>query len=114
MLKDLIMESLDIQEIIVSKHGAEGLLACTQHTFDLIITDYEMPVMNGLNFLNILRHLQMQNQFVPVIFFTAFVPIVKESAKIYENVYFIDKPIQYKKFLNLISMLIKLPIRKAE
>ncbi|HYX34702.1 MAG TPA: response regulator [Oligoflexus sp.] len=112
LLENIISESFQVQEVIVSNHGAEALLACMKHTFDLIVTDYEMPVINGMEFLSILRNLQIPNQSVPVIFLSAFVPIIQDSAKVYENVFFIDKPVEFNKFLKLISILIKSPIRK--
>ena len=38
-------------EVITARDGAEGLVALRQHRPDLVITDLNMPVMNGLEFI---------------------------------------------------------------
>jgi two-component system, chemotaxis family, chemotaxis protein CheY len=44
-------------EIVEAGNGAEGLQQLNAGTVDLIVTDWNMPVMNGLEFVRELRSL---------------------------------------------------------
>ena len=50
-------------------NGAEGLVAAKGSSFDLIVTDLNMPVMDGLTMIEELRKLPAQAG-VPIIFLT--------------------------------------------
>ncbi|MBX4907737.1 MULTISPECIES: response regulator [Rhizobium] len=50
-------------------NGAEGLMAAKASSFDLIVTDLNMPVMDGLTMIEELRKLPAQAG-VPIIFLT--------------------------------------------
>ncbi|ARO31657.1 MULTISPECIES: response regulator [Rhizobium] len=50
-------------------NGAEGLIAAKGSSFDLIVTDLNMPVMDGLTMIEELRKLPAQAG-VPIIFLT--------------------------------------------
>lgn len=56
-------------EVVEAANGPEGLAAAEQAKFDLVITDVNMPAMDGFEFTRQLR--QSQNyKFAPVIFLT--------------------------------------------
>lgn len=44
--------------IIEAENGAEALELCYERTPDLIILDWNMPIMNGIQFLQALRQLE--------------------------------------------------------
>ncbi|MBB4191579.1 two-component system chemotaxis response regulator CheY [Rhizobium aethiopicum] len=50
-------------------NGAEGLMAAKGSSFDLIVTDLNMPVMDGLTMIEELRKLPAQTG-VPIVFLT--------------------------------------------
>nr|WP_299388574.1 response regulator [Allomuricauda sp.] len=64
-----IIEKED-REIISASSGNEALKLARQHEFALVITDVQMPEMNGFEFVEIFRS-KKENQHVPVIFATA-------------------------------------------
>ena len=64
-----IIESED-REIITATSGNEALKLARTHEFALIITDVQMPEMNGFEFIEIFRSKKV-NKHVPVIFATA-------------------------------------------
>lgn len=49
-----------------ASNGAEGLSRLNEHKFDLVMTDWNMPVMNGLEFVTNLRRVHT----VPVLMVT--------------------------------------------
>lgn len=59
-------------EFMEATEGAEGLKLATEHGVDLVIADFNMPVMNGLDFTRHLRaHEKEELRKVPVILLTA-------------------------------------------
>lgn len=111
-LQDILFDAFDNLEMTNCPHGADALLACMKNRFDLIVTDFKMPVMTGLDFVSILRRCDCSNQKTPVMFLSGFVPLLKDNATTFENVHFMEKPVQVKRFLNLASMLTQRPQKK--
>jgi DNA-binding NtrC family response regulator len=68
-LKDLFEASLDHIQVRVADSGAGGIALLQREPVDLIVTDYKMPRMNGLEFLDEAKKLAPN---VPRILVTAF------------------------------------------
>lgn len=47
----------DDADIMTAKNGQEALELVKAHHFDIILTDYYMPVMNGIEFLERAREI---------------------------------------------------------
>lgn len=110
---DILFDAFDPLEMTTCGNGSEALLACMNHKYDLIVTDFKMPVMNGLDFVSILRRCDCDNQNTAVIFLSGFVPLIKDNGSVFEDVHFMEKPVHIKRFLNLISMLCKVTLKRA-
>ena len=69
LIRDLFKEVLDDMghEVILAANGIEALRLIEHETFDLIISDHLMPVMNGETFL---RRVREFNRDVPFVFLT--------------------------------------------
>jgi CheY-like chemotaxis protein len=79
-------------EVHTATNGAEGLkMIDAVGEYDLIITDFKMPVMNGLEFIHTLRT-QQANTRTPIFFFTGYMPELKNHMDILENVMLFEKP----------------------
>lgn len=57
-------------EVVTANNGQEALEAALEHEPDVIVTDYQMPVMDGLRLIENLRK-QEQTAQIPVIMLTA-------------------------------------------
>ncbi len=57
--------------VVIAEHGRQALEMCQQQTFDLILMDWHMPVMDGLKATEELRANEINNQRTPVIGLTA-------------------------------------------
>jgi two-component system alkaline phosphatase synthesis response regulator PhoP len=57
-------------EVVTANDGQEALEAALEHKPDVIVTDYQMPVMDGLELIENLRK-QEQTAQIPVIMLTA-------------------------------------------
>lgn len=53
-----------------AKDGFEALELCRGQRFDLVITDVHMPILDGLEFITLMRQLKSYRR-TPVIIFTA-------------------------------------------
>jgi CheY-like chemotaxis protein len=56
-------------EIVTLSTPQDALVMCAKQKFDLIVTDFKMPQMNGVEFI---RQLRSQNLMVPVILISGF------------------------------------------
>lgn len=65
MLKYLFKDL--VQNIVTAQDGEEALKNCQEQDFDLIISDLEMPNMNGILFGHALRKI---NSTTPIIFYS--------------------------------------------
>ena len=68
-------------------------MASAGRQFDLILTDFQMPIMNGGGLIQSLREKEGPNKKTPVIVISAFSEPAKRSAEGLDNVHFLGKPI---------------------
>lgn len=66
-LVDLVLEKN--YQVTLAANGQEGMDAIDQQTFDVIISDINMPLMDGLEFLQQLRQ-HPNSRFTPVLMLT--------------------------------------------
>ncbi|OUR96268.1 hypothetical protein A9Q84_07880 [Halobacteriovorax marinus] len=80
-------------------NGNEASKSCMRVQYDVIICDFQMPVMDGQTFIKTLRENYSLNQKTPVIFLTAFNPILISDAKVWNDVFLLKKPIEKSKLI---------------
>jgi two-component system, response regulator, stage 0 sporulation protein F len=81
LLEDLL-ES-DGHEIQTAKDGKEALELLTIHTFDLLIIDYKLPIMDGVE---VIQHLEKANKELSIIVMSGLVENINEEAIALRNV----------------------------
>jgi two-component system chemotaxis response regulator CheY len=55
IIKTIRMSGVDVGELFEAGNGAEGLIEARAHWIDLILTDLNMPIMDGLTFIEYLK-----------------------------------------------------------
>jgi len=93
--------SLDFDNILTATNGEEGLELFKQHQADLVISDIQMPKMDGLTMC---KNIQRINQDIPIILVTAFNEqnYIDEATDL-RMPHFISKPISIDELYNAIK-----------
>lgn len=80
-------------EVCTAKNGLDAFLMAINTQFDLILTDFQMPIMNGGGLIQSLREKEGPNKGTPVIIISAFSEPAKRCTEGLDNVHFLGKPI---------------------
>jgi two-component system chemotaxis response regulator CheY len=89
-------------DIIEAGDGAEGLSKARSTTLDMVVTDLNMPVMNGLGLIRELRKLPAYRG-VPILFLTTESdPELKQQAKAAGATGWITKPFQQDQLVAIV------------
>jgi DNA-binding NtrC family response regulator len=88
--------------VIAKQNGQDALATIKEGTnIDLVITDYRMPGMDGLEFLNMLRQ---KNPTVPVIMLTAYGAVETYLKSLSLGVFeYVNKPIKAKELGRIVQ-----------
>ena len=78
-------------EVIEAENGLEGLVQLKKHQIDLIITDIDMPIMNGVEFIQNVRQMNYQT---PIIVISGAARLTKDQLIGFGANKFVEKPIR--------------------
>ncbi|ADO73366.1 response regulator [Stigmatella aurantiaca] len=91
-----------------AEDGAEGLKKFTQGEFDLILTDINMPLMDGLKLISHIRQ-TAENRKVPIVVITTEGAVAdRERAMALGASAYLVKPVQSKVVLDTVKELLNL------
>jgi CheY-like chemotaxis protein len=107
VLVDMYEAHFSDTSITRCSNGALALHECFQQTFDLICTDYRMPALDGLEFSEMLRRKEGPNQKTPIVFLSGYLPEFKFKAEVYNDVYFLEKPVHPDRLMRISSIAAK-------
>lgn len=65
-----VLNDMGIKKITEASNGREGAEILSDNDFDLVITDYNMPVMDGESLTNFIRN-ELDNPFLPIVLVTS-------------------------------------------
>ncbi|MDY7229946.1 response regulator [Hyalangium rubrum] len=88
--------------------GAEGLKKFTQSKFDLVLTDINMPLMDGLKLISHIRQASEQREVPIVVITTEGAAMDRERAMALGASAYLVKPVQSKVVLDTVKDLLKL------
>ncbi len=67
--RSLRQAGLEVQEVLEASNGSEALTVARENSLDLILSDINMPLMDGLEFVRQLRCIETA-QHIPVVMIT--------------------------------------------
>jgi two-component system chemotaxis response regulator CheY len=92
--------------VVQAENGAEGLATATASPVDLVITDLNMPVLNGLEFIRELRKLS-SFQGIPILFLTTESDDgMKQQAKAAGATGWITKPFEPERLVAVVGKML--------
>lgn len=92
-------------EIYTASNGLEGVALINEHKkFDLILTDFKMPKMDGLEFIGIVRATDKET---PIIIFSGYIPELAFLAGRQEKIFFFEKPLIGGKLRKCVQMILE-------
>lgn len=107
LIKDFLNDEIDSIEYFFAENGLDASNICEEHQFDVIITDYSMPILNGKEFLSTTRGNNGKNVETPVLFITGRFPEMDEEITSWKKVFFIQKPFDAKQLLYYVKCSLK-------
>jgi DNA-binding response OmpR family regulator len=90
-------------ECRVAGNGQEALNMLAEESADLILLDWEMPIMNGAGFLR-RRSIRADLRAIPVLVLSAAMDIQKDTARFRAS--FLQKPLDYARLLTTMRSLL--------
>ena len=89
-------------DVVLAKNGMEALAFLQTNAFDLVITDYEMPSMNGIQFISEMRENSFFSQ-TPVILLSANYGIIQKKTQDLGINCFLPKPFDIGTFYKMVD-----------
>ena len=94
-------------EIVEAEDGAKGLQKASAETFDLVLSDINMPIMTGIEMLRSLRKLA-QYKFTPIVLVTTeSQPEKKQEGKAAGATGWIVKPFEPQQLLDVVTKVLR-------
>ena len=94
-------------EVVEAQNGYEGLQKATAETFDMVLSDINMPVMTGLELLRNLRKLT-QYKFTPIVLVTTESQLEKKAeGKAAGATGWIVKPFEPEQLLAVVTKVLR-------
>jgi len=106
-----ILHALGVHDVDVAADGMAGFEAFIRLEYDIVITDYEMQPLTGIEFVDLVRTSRKSpNPYVPVIMVTAFSDKERVTkARDHGVTEFLSKPFTVGNLLTRISTIIEKP-----
>lgn len=91
--------SLFFKKVVHCTNGCEGIEKYHKNKFDIILSDINMPLMNGIEFVENIRNIDKN---IPIFLYSSFQKKDVDLEKINITAYF-EKPLSSKKFMDFIQ-----------
>lgn len=107
ILEEILKSECGFDEVVVASDGLDGFYAAMKDQYDLICLDHMMPFFKGAELLEALRAKPGPNQHTPMFMISAYIPQISQSAKEMENTFFLEKPLDFPRFVRYVKMSVK-------
>lgn len=108
-MRDMLAESLARVpgvEVVEAEHGLAGMRVLASERFDLVLTDINMPVMDGLKLVRHVRSDPRHERIPIVVITTESAPNDRERAMALGANAYIEKPIQAPRVIRAVKKLL--------
>lgn len=99
-----LMLEMEGHTVTTAADGLEGLHKALEHRPDLVVTDLMMPIMNGMELCERLRHANGLPQ-VPIVLNSAAAEPATEHRQLFDE--FVRKPVAFEVLARIIGRLLK-------
>jgi two-component system chemotaxis response regulator CheY len=90
-----VLSAAGVGKIYHAKDGEQAIAALRQYTVDVVYIDYEIPKMNGLDFISAVRSFDPPKPYLPIIMVTAYSDLFRLKAALDRGVNeFLCKPVK--------------------
>ena len=89
--------------VTLAANGKQALELCRNNRYDLLVVDYRMPIMDGVEFFLCLNREQNLNRESKIVFLSGFIDEVSFHIKDVVSVELKSKPIDPVGFLNMLQ-----------
>ena len=105
-----VLGAVGIRHIFFAGDGVAGLTAVHSRDVDVVYVDYEMPLMNGLDFISAVRAMAGDVRFLPIIMLTGYADRAHLNAARDRGVTeFLAKPVTARSILTRLAAVIDHP-----
>lgn len=104
ILDNIFRQELGFQSVTFAVDGLEGYTEAYLQKFDIICTDHSMPYCQGSDMVSAIRNKPGLNQSTPIIMVSGYISEFENKMKNSDNLYFIEKPIDFKRFCRYVKM----------
>lgn len=113
VMNDVISSNIHSNSIL-AYNGLDGYHEAQLREFDFIVTDFQLPSLNGIEFIRQVRTRKGPNQDTPIILLSGYQPELDPKDHFWENVFFLEKPLTSSKLLFNIKCCMRLKKMKGE
>lgn len=105
-----ILGGVGMRKLHYAPDGRAGLQSLREFVPDIVYVDYEMPLMNGLDFISAVRAFESNQRFTPIIMLTGHSDLPRLNAARDRGVNeFLAKPVTAKTIISRLSTVIYKP-----
>ena len=105
-----VLAAAGVRKLHYAPDGRRGLEVIAKRPIDIVFVDYEMPVMNGLDFISAIRSQATAERYLPVIMLTGHSDLARITAARDRGVNeFLGKPVTARSILTRLNTVILHP-----
>ncbi len=115
LYKQVLEDAFPKAYFIGASSGAQALNMCSgdEVKFSLILTDFKMPGMDGLEFIQALRHSESSSRFTPVILISGYTNEIEDSMLKTYAIHKLPKPISSSQLIEVCATFLGVrPVQK--
>lgn len=89
-------------------NAEDAFASCSNTKYDLVITDYKLPGVSGMEFIKQFRNLMSGEKSIPILFVSGYFSKLEacKNAEHFDDVMFLEKPFDVDKLFSRVAVLL--------